>query len=183
VSAFPHLPLFTRDFLADTMHLNAQETGAYLLLLMIAWQSPGCRLPNDDKKLAHWARVDSKTWGAIKGDVLSFWTLKKGHWHQKRLSKVHDYAGRVTEARRAAANKRWKSKRNANAYPNAADANDAGSMQMNSTCNANEYAGHMKPNQTKGRNLSVSPGTRKKDSPLRREGVRARERRDDGRMG
>lgn len=48
MSSFPSLPLFTDAFLADTGHLSAQETGAYLLLLMMAWRLPECRLPDND---------------------------------------------------------------------------------------------------------------------------------------
>ncbi len=119
VSAYPYLPLFTRDFLADTMHLSAQETGAYLLLLMVAWQMPECRLPDNDRKLAQWARVDAKTWRSIKREVLAFWTLRDGHWHQRRLTKERTHVGQVVEKRKAAAQKRWGSQRNANGYANA----------------------------------------------------------------
>ncbi|ACL63205.1 DUF1376 domain-containing protein [Methylobacterium nodulans] len=45
MSAYPSLPLFTDAFIADTGHLSAAETGAYLMLLMVAWRSPGCSLP------------------------------------------------------------------------------------------------------------------------------------------
>ena len=96
MSKFPHLPLFTDAFIADTGHLSAQETGAYLMLLMVAWRSPGCKLPDDDKKLARWARVDARNWAKVKDAVLEFWTLEEGFWQQKRLSKeaarVHEFA-------------------------------------------------------------------------------------------
>ena len=72
MSRFPSLPLFTDAFLADTGHLTAQETGAYLLLIMMAWRLPGCRLPDDDAKLARWARVDARTWRHLKPVVMSF---------------------------------------------------------------------------------------------------------------
>lgn len=91
MSAFPSLPLFTDAFIADTGHLSAQETGAYLLLLMMAWRSPGCRLPDDDAKLARWARVDRRLWHKIKPIVMEFWSLDDdGFWTQKRLTKEHE---------------------------------------------------------------------------------------------
>lgn len=62
MSEYPHLPLFTDAFIADTMHLNAEETGAYLMLLMVAWRSPDCGVPDDDVKLAHYARVSERRW-------------------------------------------------------------------------------------------------------------------------
>lgn len=87
MSAFPVLPLFTDAFIADTTHLTAEETGAYLMLLMVAWRRPGCSLPDDDTSLARWARVSAKTWARIRPRVMAFWTLDEaGEWVQSRLS-------------------------------------------------------------------------------------------------
>ncbi|MEM8626241.1 MAG: DUF1376 domain-containing protein [Pseudomonadota bacterium] len=89
---FPALPLFTDAFLADTTHLSAEETGAYVMLLMCAWRSPSCSLPNDDKKLARMARVSPARWGKIRDEVMAFWTLdEQGTWSQKRLQKERLY--------------------------------------------------------------------------------------------
>lgn len=90
MSQFPSLPLYTDAFIADTMHLSAAETGAYLMLLMVAWRSPGCRLPDDDQKLARWARVDPRAWSRIRRSVMEFWTLADG-WVEPRLG-VHAHA-------------------------------------------------------------------------------------------
>jgi uncharacterized protein YdaU (DUF1376 family) len=100
VSSFPHLPLFTDAFIADTGHLSAQETGAYLMLLMMAWRVPECRLPDNDDKLARWARVDRRTWLRIKPTVMEFWTLAEGFWVQKRLSKERDVVSKRAEVAR-----------------------------------------------------------------------------------
>lgn len=87
MSKFPSLPLFTDAFISDTTHLTAQETGAYLMLLMVAWRFPDCRLPDDDALLARSARVSPRVWAKIKPTVMSFWTLEDNFWHQKRLVK------------------------------------------------------------------------------------------------
>lgn len=100
MSAFPSLPLFTDAFIADTVHLNAQETGAYLMLLMVAWRTPECRLPDDDARLCRWARVDPRTWGRIKPKVMEFWRLADGHWTQKRLTQERDIVSKRAEAAR-----------------------------------------------------------------------------------
>lgn len=100
MSAYPSLPLFTDAFIADTGHLSAQETGAYLMLMMVAWRSPECRLADDDDRLARWARVDRRTWLRIKPVVLEFWTLADGFWTQKRLSKEREIVSKRAEAAR-----------------------------------------------------------------------------------
>lgn len=84
MSAYPSLPLFTDAFIADTGHLSAQETGAYLMLMMVAWRSPDCRLADDDDRLARWARVDRRTWLRIKPTIMEFWTLDAGFWSPSR---------------------------------------------------------------------------------------------------
>jgi len=100
MSSFPSLLLFTDAFLADTGHLSAQETGAYLLLLMMAWRLPECRLPDDDTKLSRWARLDRRTWPRVKPVVMEFWTLQDGFWTQKRLSRERDIVSKRAEAAR-----------------------------------------------------------------------------------
>jgi uncharacterized protein YdaU (DUF1376 family) len=100
MGTFPHLPLFTDAFIADTTHLNATETGAYIMLLMMAWRTPSCRLPDDDTKLARWARVDPRTWSRIKVRVMEFWQLSDGHWTQKRLLSERDKVSKMAEAAR-----------------------------------------------------------------------------------
>lgn len=97
---FPSLPLFTDAFIADTGHLNAQQTGAYLMLLMVAWRSPGCTLPDDDAKLARWARVDPRTWAKIRPVIAEFWTIADGVWSQKRLTKERVHVSKRAEAAR-----------------------------------------------------------------------------------
>ena len=99
------MPVFTDAFISDTTHLTAEETGAYTMLLYIAWQSPGCGLPNNDKKLAKWARVSPETWAAIKPNVMEFWTLtdrvKGGFWVQNRQLREFAYVEKRAETARA----------------------------------------------------------------------------------
>jgi uncharacterized protein YdaU (DUF1376 family) len=100
MSAFPSLPLFTDAFIADTGHLSAQETGAYMMLLMMAWRLPGCVLPDDDIKLARWARVEPRTWARLKPTIMEFWTRVETGWKQKRLAKEHDHVSKRAEVAR-----------------------------------------------------------------------------------
>ena len=83
MAEFPAMPLWTDAYLADTGHLTATEHGAYLLLLMAAWRSGG-RLPNDDKKLARFARVSSGQWKRMRETIRDFFTLEDGYLVQGR---------------------------------------------------------------------------------------------------
>jgi uncharacterized protein YdaU (DUF1376 family) len=106
VADFPALPLWTDAFMADTSHLSATETGAYISLLMAAWRSPDCALPNDEGRLARMARCDGRTWRAVRAVVMAFWKLgEDGLWRQKRLSKERDLCNtkRVLKTKGAAA--------------------------------------------------------------------------------
>jgi uncharacterized protein YdaU (DUF1376 family) len=91
VSKFPSMPVFVDAFLADTIHLNAEETGAYTTLLYVAWKMPGNRLPDVDKHLAKWARCTPKRWKKIKPTIMAFWQLSDGFWTQKRLHREFQY--------------------------------------------------------------------------------------------
>lgn len=119
----PAMPLFGDAYLADTRHLSLEEHGAYLQLLMIAWRSDGCQLPNDDKRLAQMLGVTAKKWASLKPVVMSFWTLSDGGWEQKRLLKERRWVAKKSEDNRAAANARW----NANSLENN-EAGDANAM-------------------------------------------------------
>lgn len=107
---FPFLPMSVAAFMADTTHLNAQETGAYTSLLFSAWLRPECALPDDDTKLARLARCNLREWMRIKTAVMAFWHLMDdGLWHQKKLDKVRiSVIDRSEKARSSAYAKRLK---------------------------------------------------------------------------
>lgn len=108
MAEFPALPLWTDAFLSDTMHLDATETGAYLLLLMTAWRRPNNDLPNDDVQLRRFARVSAKEWRTIKPRVLKFWSLTpEDTWRQKRLDKERDWRRTNSKKKQNAAHARW----------------------------------------------------------------------------
>ena len=91
MAEFPALPLWTDAYLADTMHLTCMESGAYLHLLIAAWRSPGCNLPDDDKLLPRFAKCTPAQWRKVKDVVSQFWAIENDFWTQKRLSKERNY--------------------------------------------------------------------------------------------
>ena len=131
MAEFPALPLFTDAYLADTGHLSGVESGAYLHLLIIAWRMPDCALPDDDLRLARWARFSPHVWKQIKPIVMSFWDLRDGMWTQKRLLDERAEVTKLSEVRRSAALHRWGDKPLKNKKGRHAKA-----MQMESMCNA-----------------------------------------------
>lgn len=102
-----HIPLFPDSYHKDTTHLTTEEHGAYLLLMMAAWGSEDCTLPDNEGRLAALAKLPLSRWRKIAATVLEFWTLENGRWHQKRLRKEWHYVQRKTEKRKAAAVARW----------------------------------------------------------------------------
>lgn len=101
MAEFPAMPFYTDAYLADTTHLSAQEHGAYMLLLMVAWRTADTTLPDDDILLARYAKVDPRTWRKIKPTVMAFWDLSDGFWSQKKQQKVKHLVSKRVEAKRA----------------------------------------------------------------------------------
>jgi len=92
VAKFPALPLWTDAYLGDTITLTTIEHGCYLLLLMTAWRTATCDLPDDDKFLARSCRMTIKQWLRVKQSLLKppYWHLKSGRWFNKRLLDERD---------------------------------------------------------------------------------------------
>lgn len=96
-----HIPLFPDAYHRDTTHLTTEEHGAYLLLLMAAWGSEDCTLPNDEKRLAALAKMPVPRWRKIAPTVLEFWTIDKGRISQGRLLREWEYVRAKSEKARA----------------------------------------------------------------------------------
>ncbi len=100
MAEFPALPFFTDAYLADTIHLTTEEHGAYLLLLMTAWRTRGCCLPDDDKMLARITRTSPARWRRLRPALQVFFEIADGRWEQKRLLKTYgDVEKRVAKNR------------------------------------------------------------------------------------
>lgn len=110
MAEFPAMPLWTDAYLADTSHLTTIEHGAYLLLLMVAWRSHDKRLPDDDVKLAKYARVTKAQWVRLRPVLQEFFKVKDGYWTQGRLTDeaeaVRQHRERQSKAGKASALKR-----------------------------------------------------------------------------
>lgn len=102
----PWMPLYIADYLKDTTHLGALESGAYLHLIMDYWVNG--KLPEDDRKLARIAKMTDREWRAAKETLRGFF---HDDWRHKRIDAEIDAAKKIAESNsdkaRDAANKRW----------------------------------------------------------------------------
>lgn len=111
MAEFPALPLWTDALIGDTYHLRPAEFGAYLRLLICAWRTRDCALPNDDVFLGR-AIGDPKNWYRLKPIVMPFFRLgPDNRYRQTRLSDEREYCTR-TAARASAGGRAKALKRN-----------------------------------------------------------------------
>ncbi|KAF3999185.1 YdaU family protein [Glaciimonas immobilis] len=92
------MPLYVSDYLSDTMHLNTEQHGAYLLLLMAAWKSEA-RLPNDPEQLQAICRLSPAKWKASESVLKRFFHITPEYWINNRLREEMEKAIKNTEAK------------------------------------------------------------------------------------
>ena len=107
MAQFPSLPLWTDAYLGDTTHLTTLEHGAYLLLLMAAWRSKECCLPNDDKMLARYCRLSPAQWKRIKPVIMAFFDDENGVLIQQRLRDEISFVKQKSKSQSQNAKARW----------------------------------------------------------------------------
>jgi uncharacterized protein YdaU (DUF1376 family) len=109
---YPWMPLFWGDFLANTMHLSAQEAGAYLFLIAHAWEHNG-EIPGDRVRLARIAHVRHDRWKDVwkvlepffvRNSVGTMITGPSDHgYHHERVTNELHRLGKISNNRKAAA--------------------------------------------------------------------------------
>ena len=57
--------------------------------MLIAWRSPDCALPDDDRRIGTMLGIGPKKWASLKPVVMAFWSLSEAGWQQKRLLKEY----------------------------------------------------------------------------------------------
>jgi uncharacterized protein YdaU (DUF1376 family) len=95
------MPLYIADYLGDTMHLTAEQHGAYLLLLMVAWKRGG-HVPDDDTQLAAITRTGERWQPHCAGIVRAFFAHRDGLlWHGRVLAELEAARENVEKKARA----------------------------------------------------------------------------------
>jgi uncharacterized protein YdaU (DUF1376 family) len=104
---YPWMPLFWGDFLANTMHLSAQEAGAYLFLIAHAWEHGG-EIPGERVRLARIAHLRQDQWNRVWFALEKFFESKSvvplidGYTHRRVTDELHRL-GKIAKKRKAAA--------------------------------------------------------------------------------
>lgn len=106
----PWMPLYVGDFMGDTAHLSAAETGAYLMLIMHYWRMGG--LPEDDRSKQRISRMTPQEWARYKSRIKEFFTDDWTHVrieieiaNSEKLSRVRANVGSVGGRAKALKNK------------------------------------------------------------------------------
>lgn len=109
MSEYPFLPLSIDAYFRDTRHLSAMQHGAYLLLLMEAWQRPNSALPDDEKILARLACLSASEWDENKEVILAFWKhdARSKTYTQKRLLETKEHVKKTSRKQQSNAKSRW----------------------------------------------------------------------------
>lgn len=98
MTARPWMPLYIADYLADTAHLNAAQSGAYLHLIMHYWQTGS--LPDNDQALMRIARMTAVEWKHNRNTIAGFFL---DGWKHKRIDSELAHVADVSSKRRASA--------------------------------------------------------------------------------
>lgn len=105
------MPVYIGDYFADTMHLTAEQHGAYLLLLFTYWKRRK-PLPNDNAFLANAARLSADAWSIQRAVLEDFFDTSSGNaWVHHRVEQELEKAGekkqKAVEKAKKAAESRW----------------------------------------------------------------------------
>jgi uncharacterized protein YdaU (DUF1376 family) len=107
------MPWYIGDYLRKTMHLDADEDGAYRRLIDATWVAGGL-LVASDKEMAQITKLPLKKWLAVKATVAKFFTITEEGWRHGRVSEELAKAEAIVSARSAGgkrtAEKRWGNK-------------------------------------------------------------------------
>mgnify|MGYP003350208430 CR=1 FL=1 len=95
------MPLYVADYLADTAHLGALESGAYLHLIMHYWLKGS--LPDDPVQLAKISRLSLKQFNRALPLLSPFFNPD---WTHKRIDQELEKVKEISEKRRDAVSQR-----------------------------------------------------------------------------
>jgi len=99
MAALPYIQLYVADYLADTMHLEAEEHGAYLMLIFNYWQT-GKPIPKARAQAI--SRVPNERWNSVEQKLNEFFNDTGTHWQHNRIDEdLLRVEGKQSEASKA----------------------------------------------------------------------------------
>jgi uncharacterized protein YdaU (DUF1376 family) len=129
------MPMYWRDFWADTGHLSPVEGWAYMNLIGAYWTNGG-PLANDDARLQRQAKVSASEWRKVRPAVIAFFSVDDKHIHHKRIDEELAIATKRHAAKVLAgangAKKRWQKDSTAIAQPSASHEQTDAQLQPHS---------------------------------------------------
>ena len=127
MSGPPYMRLWVDDYLTDTLDLDAEESGAYWLLLLHAWKHDDCSLPDNDTKLARIARVGIRRWkSTIRPSVERYFDIVDGRWSNPKQRNERAFTERLSETKSRNSRARWDNQDTENKGNDTSDRNAAG---------------------------------------------------------
>jgi uncharacterized protein YdaU (DUF1376 family) len=120
------MPWYIADYLADTAHLRAAQSGAYLHLIMHYWQRGG--LPSENVQLAAIARMTDSEWKKARPIIEPFFQMPG--WKHKRVEEELSKSQAKYEARAAAGKTGGEAKAKAKQTASNATANEVAGLNQ-----------------------------------------------------
>jgi len=113
---YQFMPMFWGDFFANTLHLSAQELGAYTALIGHAWEHDGNISVEDVQRVS---RVSNRHWPKVRLRMTPFFNTSKvlNYWHHERVHAELTKAAEISNKRKDAALQKH-SKSSANGHAN-----------------------------------------------------------------
>lgn len=106
----PWMPWHIAAFVADTTHLDAAETGAYMLLLGHYWLNGG-KLPEGDAAMARIGRMTPSQWKRSRETLLKFFPDGRNKRADHEMARAAEVSETNSTKARDAANRRWLKRR------------------------------------------------------------------------
>lgn len=138
------IQLNIEKLIGGTAHMDATEFGAYLSLIVCAYQKKNS-LPDEDKRLARMAKCSPRVWARIRETVAEKFQISGGYWSHIEVGKQLDKYQKLSRKNRANALKKNKTQK------------PAAKPKENQT-EANTNNNHQLPNNISNTNVLESSG-------------------------
>lgn len=101
------VPFHIGDFLSGTIHMDAEQIGAYMMLIIAHYNAGEQGIPNDDRQLATIAKVSPRIWKKIRPILEPKFTVNANFWEHKKCVEVIQKVKEKSLAARTKALKRY----------------------------------------------------------------------------